>query len=38
MDDIGLTLKSADMIEAWQARDRKKRPWVWNRQVKSQAG
>jgi 3-isopropylmalate/(R)-2-methylmalate dehydratase small subunit len=29
LDDIGLTLKSAAAVEAWQARDRQARPWVW---------
>jgi 3-isopropylmalate/(R)-2-methylmalate dehydratase small subunit len=29
LDDIGLTLKATDAIEAWQARDRLLRPWIW---------
>lgn len=29
LDDIGLTLKEADAIAAWQARDQEARPWVW---------
>lgn len=29
LDDIGLTLKQADSIAAFQARDRQARPWVW---------
>ena len=29
LDDIGLTLKEADAITAWQERDREARPWVW---------
>ncbi len=29
LDDIGLTLKHADAIAAYQATDRAARPWVW---------
>jgi 3-isopropylmalate/(R)-2-methylmalate dehydratase small subunit len=29
LDDIGLTLKALPRIEAFQARDRERRPWVW---------
>ena len=29
LDEIGLTLKSTDEIEAWQNADRINRPWVW---------
>ena len=29
LDEIGLTLKSADEINAWQNADQKSRPWVW---------
>jgi 3-isopropylmalate/(R)-2-methylmalate dehydratase small subunit len=29
LDEIGLTLKSADEINAWQNADRMNRPWVW---------
>jgi 3-isopropylmalate/(R)-2-methylmalate dehydratase small subunit len=29
LDEIGLTLKSADEIDAWQNADRVNRPWVW---------
>ena len=30
LDDMGLTMKSIGEIEAWQAQDRKDRPWIWN--------
>jgi 3-isopropylmalate/(R)-2-methylmalate dehydratase small subunit len=30
LDDIGLTLKHADAIAAYQQQDRMARPWVWN--------
>jgi 3-isopropylmalate/(R)-2-methylmalate dehydratase small subunit len=30
LDDIGLTLKSSSEIDAWQAEDRKRRPWIWS--------
>ena len=30
LDDIGLTLKHADAIAAYQAQDRGARPWLWN--------
>ena len=30
LDDIGLTLRHADLIAAFQARDRQARPWVWH--------
>ena len=30
LDDIALTLRDANAITAWQARDRDLRPWVWN--------
>jgi 3-isopropylmalate/(R)-2-methylmalate dehydratase small subunit len=29
LDEIGLTLKCADEINAWQNADRMDRPWVW---------
>jgi 3-isopropylmalate/(R)-2-methylmalate dehydratase small subunit len=29
LDDISRTLKSRSEIEAWQARDRHARPWIW---------
>src|ERR1700679_3154767 len=29
LDEIGLTLKSADEIGSWQLADRAQRPWVW---------
>jgi 3-isopropylmalate/(R)-2-methylmalate dehydratase small subunit len=29
LDDIGLTLREAGAIAAWQERDRAARPWVW---------
>ncbi len=29
LDDVGLTMKSDDEITAWQAADRKARPWIW---------
>ena len=29
LDDVRLTLRHAPDIEAWQARDRRERPWVW---------
>jgi len=29
LDEIGLTLKSSAVIEAWQTEDRAARPWVW---------
>lgn len=29
LDDIGLTLRSRQAIECWQAADRLRRPWVW---------
>lgn len=29
LDDIGLTLRQAELIEVWQAEDRRRRPWVW---------
>jgi 3-isopropylmalate/(R)-2-methylmalate dehydratase small subunit len=31
MDAIGLTLRTQDQIKAWQAADRKRRPWAWLR-------
>jgi 3-isopropylmalate/(R)-2-methylmalate dehydratase small subunit len=30
LDDVRLTLRHASDIEAWQARDRRERPWVWS--------
>ena len=30
LDDIGLTLRDAALIEAWQENDRALRPWIWN--------
>jgi 3-isopropylmalate/(R)-2-methylmalate dehydratase small subunit len=30
LDDIGLTFKHAADIDAWQAADRRARPWLWN--------
>jgi 3-isopropylmalate/(R)-2-methylmalate dehydratase small subunit len=32
LDEIGLTLKSADEIGCWQLADRVQRPWVWQTQ------
>jgi len=29
LDEVGLTLKCNDEIEAWQASDRGARPWIW---------
>ena len=29
LDDIGLTLRHADAISAWQRADRSERPWIW---------
>jgi 3-isopropylmalate/(R)-2-methylmalate dehydratase small subunit len=29
LDDITRTLNQVNTIEAWQARDRQARPWVW---------
>ncbi|WP_144186648.1 3-isopropylmalate dehydratase small subunit [Elioraea rosea] len=29
LDDIGLTLRQADAIAAWQTEDRSRRPWAW---------
>jgi 3-isopropylmalate/(R)-2-methylmalate dehydratase small subunit len=29
LDELGLTLKQMDHIRAWQAEDRRDRPWVW---------
>lgn len=29
LDDVGLTMKSDAEITAWQAADRKARPWIW---------
>ncbi len=29
LDDIGLTLRQAEEIAAWQEQDRRRRPWVW---------
>ncbi|MDB5450604.1 MAG: 3-isopropylmalate dehydratase small subunit [Phenylobacterium sp.] len=33
LDDIGLTLREAEAIAAWQAHDRVERPWVWGAQA-----
>lgn len=33
LDDIGLTLRHAGAIDAWQADDRQNRPWVWNMSI-----
>ncbi len=30
LDDIGLTLRAADAIAAWQRADRAARPWAWH--------
>ncbi len=30
LDDIGLTIRSDHEIAAWQAADRKVRPWIWS--------
>lgn len=30
LDDIGLTLRDVQAIDAWQAIDRVERPWVWD--------
>jgi len=32
LDAIGLTLRDADLIAAWQAADRSERPWIWELQ------
>ncbi|WCM25856.1 3-isopropylmalate dehydratase small subunit [Sphingomonas sp. QA11] len=29
LDDIGLTLRDGDVIQAWQIDDRSRRPWIW---------
>lgn len=29
LDDVGLTMKNDGEIAAWQAADRKARPWIW---------
>jgi hypothetical protein len=29
LDAIGQTLTQAAQIDAWQARDRQQRPWIW---------
>jgi 3-isopropylmalate/(R)-2-methylmalate dehydratase small subunit len=29
LDDIGLTMKDDALIRAWQAEDRRRRPWAW---------
>lgn len=29
LDDIGRTFKRIDEVDAWQARDRMERPWIW---------
>ena len=29
LDEIGLTLRHADAIAGFQARDRAARPWIW---------
>jgi 3-isopropylmalate/(R)-2-methylmalate dehydratase small subunit len=29
LDEIGMTLRRAEEIAAWQARDRAARPWAW---------
>jgi 3-isopropylmalate/(R)-2-methylmalate dehydratase small subunit len=29
LDAIGQTLSQAAQIDAWQARDRQQRPWIW---------
>jgi 3-isopropylmalate/(R)-2-methylmalate dehydratase small subunit len=38
LDDIGLTLKDAALIRAWQQRDRLTRPWVWSGRQQVSAG
>lgn len=35
LDDIGLTLKAATEIAAWQAADRLRRPWIWCDEVRT---
>ncbi|UNK02963.1 hypothetical protein MMB19_18925 [Ralstonia insidiosa] len=30
LDEVGGTLLEDDLIRAWQAADRERRPWVWN--------
>jgi 3-isopropylmalate/(R)-2-methylmalate dehydratase small subunit len=30
LDDVGLSLRDGDLITAWQASDRSRRPWIWN--------
>ncbi len=37
LDDIGLTLKHAGDIAAWQTADRQARPWVWDTAGRLQA-
>ena len=32
LDDIGLTLRDAELITAWQLADRGRRPWAWSLQ------
>jgi 3-isopropylmalate/(R)-2-methylmalate dehydratase small subunit len=38
LDDIGLTLKSSSEIDAWQAEDRKRRPWIWTQTMGTKEG
>ena len=38
LDEIGQTLAMADRIDAWQAGDRQRRPWVWQVGQMGQAG
>jgi 3-isopropylmalate/(R)-2-methylmalate dehydratase small subunit len=35
LDDIGLTMQSDGEIAAWQAADRKARPWIWTASLNS---
>lgn len=30
LDDVGLSLRDAEAIDAWQSADRLRRPWTWN--------
>jgi 3-isopropylmalate/(R)-2-methylmalate dehydratase small subunit len=30
LDEIGVTLAYASLIDAWQTRDRGRRPWIWD--------
>ena len=30
LDDLGLTLRDAPLIDQWQQEDRRERPWIWS--------